>query len=104
MVRVGAAVAILSVILAACSSSNGGAGDAGVSDAGADAGCVIEIQASSYEQTCTKDSDCVDVNVGNACAAMAFICGANLGAINATRAPPTREATRARTPTRISSA
>ena len=47
-----------------------------------DAGCT-EIQASSYDQTCTRDSDCVAVSVGNACEECVFACGANVGAINA---------------------
>jgi hypothetical protein len=47
-----------------------------------DAGCT-EIQASSYDQSCKSDSDCVKVDVGNACVACVFACGQNVGAINA---------------------
>jgi hypothetical protein len=47
-----------------------------------DAGCT-EIQASSYDQSCKTDSDCVTVNVGNACAECVFACAENVGAINA---------------------
>jgi hypothetical protein len=47
----------------------------------ADAGCT-EIEASSYDQTCTSDSDCVVVDVGNACEVCVFACGENRGAIN----------------------
>jgi hypothetical protein len=49
--------------------------------ANADAGCT-EIQASSYDQSCQSDSDCVTVNVGNACAECTFACGTNVGAIS----------------------
>jgi hypothetical protein len=47
-----------------------------------DAGCT-EIQASSYDQSCNSDSDCVAVSVGNTCAECVFACGENVGAINA---------------------
>jgi hypothetical protein len=46
-----------------------------------DAGCT-EIQASSYDQTCTSHSDCVTVNVGNACEECVFACGISVGAIS----------------------
>ena len=48
----------------------------------ADAGCA-EIQASSYDQSCANDSDCVTVNVGDPCEACVFACGENVSAINA---------------------
>ena len=48
----------------------------------ADAGCS-EIEASSYDQTCTGDSDCVTVSVGDPCMECVFACGENVGAINA---------------------
>jgi hypothetical protein len=44
-----------------------------------DAGCT-EIQVSNYDQTCTKDSECIDVPVGNTCYAC-FNCRM-FGAIN----------------------
>jgi sulfatase modifying factor 1 len=47
-----------------------------------DAGCT-EIAASSYDQSCKSDTDCVTVNVGNACAECVFACAENVGAINA---------------------
>src|SRR5580658_7228650 len=47
-----------------------------------DAGCT-EIAASSYDQSCKSDSDCVTVNVGNACAECVFACAQNVCAINA---------------------
>ena len=46
-----------------------------------DAGCT-EIQASSYDQSCKGDSDCVTVSVGNACAECIFACGENVSAIS----------------------
>jgi hypothetical protein len=46
-----------------------------------DAGCT-EIQASNYNQSCKSDSDCVTVNVGNACAECIFACAENVGAIS----------------------
>lgn len=47
-----------------------------------DAGCT-EVEASSYDQSCKSDSDCVVVNVGNACAECIFACAQSVGAINA---------------------
>ncbi len=47
-----------------------------------DAGCT-EIEASSYDESCKSDSDCVTVNVGSTCSACVFACGQNVGAINA---------------------
>jgi hypothetical protein len=49
----------------------------------ADAGCSTEIRASTYDQTCMSDSDCVAVSVGDPCEECVFACGANSGAINA---------------------
>jgi hypothetical protein len=46
-----------------------------------DGGCA-EIQASNYDQSCTVDSDCVEVSVGNPCQACDFICNQSVGAIN----------------------
>jgi formylglycine-generating enzyme required for sulfatase activity len=47
-----------------------------------DAGCT-EIAASSYDQSCKSDSDCVLVHVGSACGGCVFACGQNVGAVNA---------------------
>jgi formylglycine-generating enzyme required for sulfatase activity len=47
-----------------------------------DAGCT-EIEASSYDQSCKTDSECVTVSVGNACDECVFACVQSVGAINA---------------------
>ncbi len=41
------------------------------------------ILASSYDQSCTSDSDCIVVTVGYPCEGCGLQCGADVGAINA---------------------
>jgi hypothetical protein len=48
-----------------------------------DAKCSVEIQASSYDQSCKADSDCTKINVGDPCEECVFACEASgIGAIN----------------------
>ena len=47
-----------------------------------EAKCSVVIQASSYDQTCMSDSDCVKINVGNPCEECVFACEGSIGAIN----------------------
>jgi hypothetical protein len=61
-----------------CDPSPGGTVCCAVDD---DAGCT-EIRAAKYDQSCTMDSDCVQVGVGNACYVCTPRCDRS-GAINA---------------------
>jgi hypothetical protein len=47
-----------------------------------DAQYDIPPQGSSYDQSCTVDSDCVAVGLGNACFACEIGCGTNAAAIS----------------------
>jgi hypothetical protein len=53
----------------------------------ADAGCT-QIQASSYDQSCASDSDCLAVSVGDPCMACVFGCHVNVGAISVNATAP----------------
>ncbi len=76
MARAGVIVAILLIALGACASGCGPQ-----CESGGDGVNYVGIQASTYDQTCKVDSDCIEIPVGNTCNASTFVCGAK-GAIN----------------------
>ncbi len=47
-------------------------GDAGVPDASTDVAAQCTLQLSSYSTSCTVDTDCVGVFIGDACTANCF--------------------------------
>jgi hypothetical protein len=74
--RAGVTVAMVSIVVFACSSAGCGGKAVVTMDAGSgtcNASAPV-ILASSYDRSCTTDSDCLAISAGNSCDPCAFSC------------------------------